>query len=675
MHLPTCGLSNLPLSVPRHNLTSLLVLDLSNNDINSTIPPWLFNMSNLVYLDVSSNNLQGEIDDFSRLNSLEHLDLSEDSFISGKLSGKLGKLCNLHVLDLSFNKISGEINDFILSLAECTNCRSESMHLGYNKLGGSLPDSLGYLRSLKLLKLMGNSFSGSFPESIGNMSSLQEFILSENQMKGSIPVSLGLLSSLIVLDISDNQWEGVITEAHFSNLTGLKELTIVQEAKNITLVFNVNPNWIPPFKLIYLDLHACMIGPTFPEWLRNQNMLSYIAVWDAKISGAIPKWFWELDLFLDVLDFSHNLLTGEMPSTIRFRQQAIVFSNYNNFTGPLPVFSSNVNFGERMPLLGDLDISYNSLNGTIPFSMSNLSYLLTFVLSSNNLSGKLPEIWNGMPYICLLDVSNNSLSGSLPISFGSLSGLRFLRLSNNKFSGELPSALQNCTHIETLDLGDNGFSGKIPAWIGEKFPSVLIISFRSNLFTGEIPLNLCIGNLSGMTTVLDSSWYEGQLWLVDKNRAYFYEGTLYLVNSIDLSRNNLCGEMPNGLTNLSRLITLNLSMNHLTGIIPADIGNLQRLKLLISQVTIFLVDDKDETSTEEPLSPEENKDEEEESIEMLWFYIGIGIGIGFPVGFWVVCGTLIVKKSRRIAYFQFIDEKKDEVIVFFWVSIARLRGC
>ncbi|KAF2283101.1 hypothetical protein GH714_043424 [Hevea brasiliensis] len=278
LHLPTCGLSNLPLSVPHHNLTSLLVLDLSNNDFNSTIPPWLFNMSNLVYLDVSSNNLQGEIDDFSRLNSLEHLDLSEDSFISGKLSGKLGKLCNLHVLDLSFNKISGEINDFILSLAECTNCSSESMHLGYNKLGGSLPDFLGYLRSLKLLKLMGNSFSGSIPESIGNMSSLQEFILSENQMKGSIPVSLGLLSSLIVLDISDNQWDGVITEAHFSNLTSLKELTIVQEAKNIILVFNVNPNWIPSFKLIYLDLHACLIGPTFPEWLRNQNMLSYIAV-------------------------------------------------------------------------------------------------------------------------------------------------------------------------------------------------------------------------------------------------------------------------------------------------------------------------------------------------------------------------------------------------------------
>ncbi|EEF47401.1 serine/threonine-protein kinase bri1, putative [Ricinus communis] len=764
LHLPSCELTNFPLSLPHLNLTSLLALDLSNNGFNSTLPSWLFNLSSLVYLDLSSNNLQGEVDTFSRLTFLEHLDLSQNIF-AGKLSKRFGTLCNLRMLDISLNSFSGEINEFINGLAECTNSRLETLHLQYNKLTGSLPESLGYLRSLKSLLIMHNSVSGSIPESIGNLSSLQELLLSYNQIKGSIPVSFGQLSSLVSLDTQGNQFEGIITEAHFANLTSLKELTIMQPTTNITLAFSISPSWIPPFKLTYLELKSCLVGPKFPEWLRNQNMLSYLAVWRTNISGSIPTWFWELDLFLERLDFSYNQLTGTVPSTIRFREQAVVFLNYNNFRGPLPIFLSNVtsyhldnnflsgpiplDFGERLPFLVALDLSYNSLNGTIPLSMSRLSSVMTFVLASNYLTGEIPEFWNYMPYVYVVDVSNNSLSGIIPTSLGFVTGLKFLKLSNNKLSGEVPSALANCTELQTLDLGENELSGKIPAWIGEKLPSLLIISLRSNSFTGEIPSNLCslfslhildlaqnnfsgriptcIGNLSGMTTVLDSMRYEGQLWVVAKSRTYFYDGTLYLVNSIDLSGNNLVGEMPSGFTSASRLGTLNLSMNHLTGKIPADIGNLRSLETLdlssnnlsgiippsmasitslnhldltynnlsgkiptTNQFSTFgsstyegnpalcgtplstkCIGDKDETSQPLPEGENDDEDKDEHGIDMFWFYIGIAPG--FAVGFWVVCGTLIIKKSWRQAYFRFIDDKKDSFLLIFSITLARLR--
>ncbi len=52
------------------------------------------------------------------------------------------------------------------------------------------------------------------------------------------------------------------------------------------------------------------------------------------------------------------------------------------------------------------------------------------------------------------------------------------------------------------------------------------------------------------------------------------------MNNIDLSRNNLTGEIPESLTNLLLLFTLNLSWNHLTGKIPKNIGALHRLETL-----------------------------------------------------------------------------------------------
>ncbi|XWS44016.1 hypothetical protein CRYUN_Cryun15aG0009100 [Craigia yunnanensis] len=635
LQLPACGLSILPLSLPLVNLSSLSVLDLSNNGFNSSIPSWLFNISGLEYLDLNSNKIRGEIPDgFADMHFLRNLDLSENSFIEGKLLRRnLRNLCNLLVLDLSFNKISGDIGLFTSSLSRCNNCSLESLHLGYNELGGFLPDSLGHLRNLKNLLLMQNYFLGSIPESIWNLSSLEFFDLSANGMKGTIPRSLGQLSSLVSLDINDNQWEDVITEAHFSNLTSLKELSIVQISGNITLMFNVTSNRIPPFKLIYINLRSCLVGPEFPTWLRHQNELRFIAVWNAGILGSVPDWFWKLDLVLDVLDFSSNQLTGTIPNSIKLTPKD---------------------------------------------------------------------------------------------SLGSLTAVKFLSLSRNNLSGEISPTLQNCTSIQSLDLGDNRLSGDIPTWIGETMPSLLVLNLRSNLFTGDIPRELCnlallhildlgennlsgsvprcIGNMSGFSSIINDTRYE---------------------SDIDLSSNNLSGDLPEELTNLSRLGTLNLSMNHLTGMIPAGIGRLQLLETLdlsrnqlsgmIPQSMVSMTslnhlnlsynnlsgkipsanqfqtftdpsiyegnnglcglplttcNDDDDESSNSPGSG--NKDNENgDDHQMLWFYISMGPG--FVVGFWGVYGTLIVKKSWRRVYFEFLDDMKERVTVFVLLNLARLR--
>ena len=132
--------------------------------------------------------------------------------------------------------------------------------------------------------------------------------------------------------------------------------------------------------------------------------------------------------------------------------------------------------------------------------------------------------------------------------------LSILRLRSNFFGGNIPSQICSLSTLHILDLSHNNLSGFIPP---------------------------CLGNLSGMKVKpSETEQYEGNLEVVTKGRVYEYNSTLYLVNSIDLSNNNLSGEMPTELTSLIRLGTLNLSWNHLTGKIPLQIGNLEWLETL-----------------------------------------------------------------------------------------------
>jgi EIX receptor 1/2 len=73
---------------------------------------------------------------------------------------------------------------------------------------------------------------------------------------------------------------------------------------------------------------------------------------------------------------------------------------------------------------------------------------------------------------------------------------------------------------------------------------------------------------------------------------------------------------------------------------------------------------------EEPQGPqianthrEGNIQEHANSNKHLWFYASIAIG--FIVGFWGVCGSLVLKNSWRHAYFQFLDKMGDRLYVTY----------
>ncbi|KAM5552459.1 hypothetical protein ABKV19_027019 [Rosa sericea] len=702
LHLSSCeiGENQLPLSMPTINFTSLLVLDMSWNSINFSYPKWMFNLTSLTKVDLGGNSVSGPfLDEFVRLKSLEHLDL-QDVGLKGQFPKFSGNLCRLKSLSLAWNQIDGGIEEFLSGFSNCSFNRMESLDLYGCGLVGKLPSSLGMLRSLQHLDLRDNVFNG------------------------SIPQSLGKLSQLVSLYLSNNSWEGNLTEAHFINLTKLESFA-VSTAQPVPIIFNlIDYEWIPPFKLHHIEMHNCRVGPDFPVWLQSQTELVSVSLKNAGLSGEIPEeWLFKISSQIQWLDLSYNQISGKLP----FR--------FNSF-----------------PNLRSIILSHNQFDGTIPSSICSIQSLSFLVLNNNQLSGEFPKEWSLWSRIDTVDVSNNSMSGNIPSSMGIPSSLRILKTDNNQFSGEIPSALQNCSFLNRLYLGGNKFTGSIPSWIGSKVSTFTVLQLQSNSLSGHIPHHLCslpslqildlshnrfsgtIPNcLNKLTSLIDSSYgrwivfgdFEVTTVTVKGRASEYFSRNARLLTIIDFSHNDLEGEIPEEISSLVQLATLNLSINQLSGNIPSRIGNLHLLETLdLSQNQLsgqipqslasltFLshlnlscnkltgripsgnqlqtLDDssiykgnpslcgfplsnctEDGGNMHEPHEADDEKTHEADD-EKLGLYTSAVLG--FIIGFWSVCGTLILKKSWRYAYFQFFDHIKEKVALAIALKVARLKA-
>ncbi|KAF8412996.1 hypothetical protein HHK36_000968 [Tetracentron sinense] len=602
LHLSGSSLDNLPPSLGYVNFTSLVVLDLSFNVFNSSIPNWLFNLNNsLLHLDLSDNFLQGQIPYAMNFKSLQFLDLSGNGNIEGRIPSSLWNLCNLHVLSLSVNNFRGEIGS-ARNLSGCIGKSLESLDLSSNQLTGHIPNWLGQLKSLKHLYLGVNSLYGPIPSSLGNMSSLTHLYLRSNKLNGTLPVSLGVLSQLEELEIQANSLGGIVTETHFAKLSKLKLLLMSWNS----FVFKVNSSWIPPFQLEKIGMISCNLGPKFPSWIRMQRSLYSLNFFNAGISDTVPTWFWNLALHISNIDLSGNQICGDI-SNIMLKSEFVDLSS-NCFKGRLPRLSPNVTV---------LRLSKNLISGPLsPLLCEKIDEqkkLQILDLSENLLSGELPWCWMYFQSLALLNLGSNNLFGKIPSSMGSLSSLTSLHLHSNNFFEDLPPSLQNCTYLEFIDLGENKLSGNIPSWMGEKTTNLGVLRLRSNEFSGNIPpqichltslfvLDLADNNLSGaippclnnismmasrqslesdlLDRLYDYGDYEENFVLVTKGRESEYRSILRFVRSIDLSNNNLSGVIPSEISSLSTLSSLNLSRNHLKGKIPEKIGGMTSLESL-----------------------------------------------------------------------------------------------
>ncbi|GLT91607.1 hypothetical protein SLE2022_094870 [Rubroshorea leprosula] len=580
------------------NLTFLKHLNLSYNSFNSSIPNWLYNFSPLEFLDISNNYLQGHISSaIGEMNFVVHLDFSENIDLQGKIPRSMGNLCSLRSFSFSYVNLSQEISDILEVFSGFVSNALESLYLRNCQLFGQLTDQLGNLKNLRYLSL------------------------NSNNLRGNLPKSFGQLANLEQVDISNNCLEGTVFEIHFHNLTKLKFFA----GRANSFILKVNRDWIPPFQAQTLYLGGWHLGPQFPHWLHSQKYLRDLGMPGTRISDTIPDWFLEMSSQFIYLNLSHNQIQGQLPNRLhagRDSHSTIDFKS-NNFSGPLPLISSNVSL---------LDLSNNGLSGPITHFLCHerkeIMAMRILKLSDNNLSGELPECWTKWPSLTIIIFDNNTFSGGIPNSIGTLQNLSSLHLHKNSLSSGIPVSLRNCTELLILDLSENKLDGDIPPWIGISLTKLIILSLRSNKFWGHISKGLCalgslqildfahnnlsgsipkcIGNLSAMVRDYHSSRYNFEsyfavnhvgginyglmtgrgtyfledVFVVEKGQVLDYSKTLYLVKVMDFSSNNLSGEIPSEITILNDLQSLNLSHNFLSGRIPGDIGGMRMLESL-----------------------------------------------------------------------------------------------
>ncbi|KAL5999813.1 hypothetical protein ACLOJK_038099 [Asimina triloba] len=591
------------------NSKDILVSDFNSTAIAGTISPSLFTLRHLEYLDLSFNNfnLTRISSQFNNLEKLAYLNLSNSVF-SGSITTQFANLSTLKELDLSCSSVIDDLST--LSNFNVSSFQpSFDIRFTYMKSSHISSTNLDWLRGLMNLRVLRELsmadcriFSRIPVNHFLNLTHLSSLEMGFNFLL-SFPPQIANLSSLSVLDLSDSHLQGAITDLPRLNKLGVDF--------NPNLSIDLTSLFARPWPdLRVLLLRNTSIYQSIPPSISNSTLLSVLMASTSFIPGPIPLSLFNLSNLVH-LNLGDNNLIGELPSSISgLKSLEFLFLHKNRLSGQIPksiceisslqwlVLAENSFSGSIPNCIGQLlkleklYVGYNSMDGssTSLTSLFKNSTPIDIFLSSSgitvktenhpfpsnfqpqilslrscSLRGKIPDFISRFEELVLLDLGNNSLSGTIPSWLFQLPKLAFLSLSSNNLQGLLPPVLQlspfsvfpNLLNLEInnlqgplpllfkdvefLFLSENNFTGEIPAQIGWQLSNARYISLSGNKLSGEIPQSLCPPNNSHL-------------------------------QALDLSNNDLGGNLPSTLGNCISLTYLNLGWNHLTGSLPSELG-------------------------------------------------------------------------------------------------------
>ena len=590
-------------------------INLTHNNLTGPLPVAIGNISPLKKLLLFGNNL------------------------NSSLPSSIGNLVNLTELSLSDNQFSGPIPMEVGNMTSLT-----FLFIQQNQLTGPIPPSIGNMSSLINLALFDNQIDGSIPPEMGNITSLLFFQLQNNKLTGPIPSELSLLTNLINGKLSQNQLTGCIPSEFSVFCSGnnliLDQNPCLSHNGGDFNSFcagdpceGSSPNCSSCSDGILngdeTEIDCGGICPCLVDCSGSADFEALMALYNST-NGA--NWNNNSGWAQGAAGTDCDYCTWDGITCDANNRVTEIDFFQNNMLGPLPAELG------QLSMLTKLYIRESGLTGTLPPELGNLTALEQIVFFGNQLTGPIPSSYSALTNLTSIGFGYNQLSGEIPLFLSSFSGLTFLALNGNNFEGAIPKELGNLSNIENLFLGFNNLSGCIPASFQAYCGPGYNISLQQNpcLSHGSDFYAFCGGqqcvlptdsgcDFSSCSNGIQDGAEEGvdccglcPPCQVDCSAnpdftalMAFYDATNGpawgdygwnggaagtdcdvcnwqgvtcnangRVTELYFKAQNLSGQLPTELDQLTELISLKLEYNVLTGSIPTSLGNLQNLQSL-----------------------------------------------------------------------------------------------
>lgn len=356
--------------------------------------------------------------------------------LKGPLPQNFNQLTKLYNLGLQRNKFNGNLPTFS-GLSEL-----EFAYLDFNEFDTIPSDFFDGLRSIRVLALDYNPFNKttgwSIPISLANSVQLTNLSLINCNLVGPVPDFLGTLPSLAALKLSYNRLSGEIPASFGQSLMQILWLND-QDDGGMTGPIDVVSKMV---SLNQLWLHGNQFTGTIPEDIGSLSSLKDLNLNRNQLAGLIPESLANMEL--DNLVLNNNLLMGPIP---KFKAGNVTYDS-NLFCQSRPGIECAPNVNALLDFLGGVNYPVNLVSqwaGNDPcqgpwlgLSCNPNSKVSIINLPRHNLTGTLsPSIVN-LDSLLEIRLGGNSINGTIPRNLTELTSLRLLDVSDNNFEPPLP---------------------------------------------------------------------------------------------------------------------------------------------------------------------------------------------------------------------------------------------
>ena len=338
----------------------------------------------VIALDLSHTGLNGRIPaELSALDALAVLRLGHNR-LGGSIPPELGALSGLRSLNLENNALTGAIPDELSALQGLV-----SLRLGNNALTG-LTRQFTTLVNLRVLALEDNLLTGRIHRRLGKLSHLEELRLENNRLHGAIPEVLGGLTRLAVLRLGGNAFADCVPAAAHTAQVRHNDL------ESADLLCESSP-WTKPGLFEdgarLMGMRDSLAGDAVLNWSYARPVSSWQGVFveqygrvvalelrDMNLTGRIPPELSELN-HLYLLRLDGNRLTGAIPPELgNLTRPTMLSLDGNRLTGPIPPEIANLSN------LTQLWLADNRLTGSIPPELAGIERL-SLAVAGNDFHG------------------------------------------------------------------------------------------------------------------------------------------------------------------------------------------------------------------------------------------------------------------------------------------------